>query len=258
MAALQKIDDAPRQTAVLKGLTAAFKGQRSVAEPAGWETAEMKLDQSPDASTRALTQALALTFGSKHSLETTRRTLANTSASLDDRKRALEALLNVKDAQLPPVLLDLLGDTRLRDAALRGLAVYADPKTPGAILAIYPSLPAPEKRDALGTLASRAAFARPLLAAMADGRVPAKDVSADIGRQIRQLNEPDINRQLEKVWGSARESSADKIRGDGEVQETHPREKSAGGRLARTGGLSQGRAANATRSLTPAARSAPS
>ncbi|MES2569440.1 MAG: dehydrogenase, partial [Verrucomicrobiota bacterium] len=118
----------------------------------------------------------------------------------------------VKDAALPAVLLKLIQrDAELRPAALRGLAAYADPKTPDAVLAIYPSLPAPEKRDALLTLSSRAAFAHPLLAAMADGRVPAKDVPADIARQIRGLNDATITQELEKVWGSARESSAEKL-----------------------------------------------
>lgn len=92
-----------------------------------------------------------------------------------------------------------------------GRGAYADPKTPGAILAIYASLSPAEKRDALLTLASRAAFARPLLTAIADGRIPARDVSADIARQIRGLNDAGLAQQLEKAWGSSRESSADKL-----------------------------------------------
>ena len=79
------------------------------------------------------------------------------------------------------------------------------------MLAIYSSLPAPEKRDALLTLASRAAFAGPMLAALADGRIPARDISADIARQIRGLNDAGLTQQLEKAWGSSRESSADKL-----------------------------------------------
>ena len=39
----------------------------------------------------------------------------------------------------------------------------------------------------------------------------AKDLSANVVRQLRALNQPDINAQLEKLWGVARESSADKL-----------------------------------------------
>ena len=39
------------------------------------------------------------------------------------------------------------------------VVIYDDPKTPGVILGVYASLPPAEKRDALATLASRAAGA---------------------------------------------------------------------------------------------------
>jgi len=76
---------------------------------------------------------------------------------------------------------------------------------------MYASLSTEEKRDALLTLVSRPAFARPLLAAIADNRVSAKDISADIARQLRGLNQPDLTKELEKVWGVSRETPADKL-----------------------------------------------
>jgi putative heme-binding domain-containing protein len=117
----------------------------------------------------------------------------------------------VKDVALPPVLLDLLKDSALRASAIRGLAAYADPKTPDALLTIYATLPPEEKRDALLTLVSRAAYARALLAAIADNRLSAKDLSADIARQLRGLNQPDLTKELEKVWGVSRETPAEKL-----------------------------------------------
>ncbi|HEY3901762.1 MAG TPA: PVC-type heme-binding CxxCH protein [Chthoniobacter sp.] len=208
---LPKLGDETRRLAVLNGITAALKGQRTVPLPPGWEAAEAKLATSSNPEIRGITQALSLTFGSKQALEATRQVVTNNKASEADRRRALDSLLGVKDAALPPVLLDLLKDPALRAPALRGLAAYADPKTPDAILAIYSTLPADEKRDALLTLVSRPSFARPLLAAIADNRVSAKDLSADIARQIRGLNQPDLSKELEKVWGVSRETPADKL-----------------------------------------------
>ena len=209
--ALQKAANDQQRLSILNGVTTALKGQRNLAEPSGWDGVEEALSASSNSEIRTLVQALSLTFGSPRALAATRGILANASASLADRKRALESLLNAKDAALPPILLDLLKEPGLRSAALRGLAAYSEPKTADTILAIYSSLPESEKRDALGTLASRPIYARPLLVAMADGHIPARDVSADIARQIRELHQTDITEQLEKVWGRSKESSADKL-----------------------------------------------
>lgn len=98
----------------------------------------------------------------------------------------------------------------MRVAALRALAAFPADKTAETVLALYATLPAAEKREALLTLAARAELARPLLAAVADGQIPAQDLPADVARQIRALNNPELTALLEKSWGSARESSADK------------------------------------------------
>jgi putative heme-binding domain-containing protein len=210
-ALLPKLETESRQLAVLNGITAALKGQRTVPRPAGWEAVEAKFTKSANGELRGLIEALSLTFGSPRALDATRQIVTNAKAESGDRHRALESLLNVKDAALPPVLFDLLREASLRGAAIRGLAAYADPKTPEALLALYPNLTNDEKRDVLLTLASRAAFARPLLAAIAANRISAKDISADIARQVRGLNQPDLTRELEKVWGVSRETPADKL-----------------------------------------------
>jgi putative heme-binding domain-containing protein len=210
-ALLPKLENDGRQLAVLNGITAALKGQRTVPLPAGWDAVEAKFANSSNKEVQGLTQALSLTFGSSRALDAMRQIAINAGANADERRRALDSLLGVKDPALPPVLLGLLKDPALRAPALRGLAAYADPKTPDALLAIYATLSADEKRDALLTLVSRPAFARPLLAAIADNRIPAKDLSADIVRQLRGLNQPDLNEQLQKVWGISRETPADKL-----------------------------------------------
>src|SRR6185295_10998525 len=65
-------------------------------------------------------------------------------------------------------------------------------------------------RDALNTLASRAAFAEPMLAAIAQGTIPRNALTAEIIRQLRNLKNAGLDLKLEKVYGVIRESSADK------------------------------------------------
>ena len=125
----------------------------------------------------------------------------------------------------------------MRGAALRGLAGYDDPNTPAAILAIYSSLSAAEKREALNTLSSRSAYAKPLLDAISSGTVSSKDLSADLVRQLRNLKNAELDQAIQKVWGAYRESSEDKKQ---EIEEIQKRIYRAGGST--PGDASRGRA----------------
>jgi putative membrane-bound dehydrogenase-like protein len=207
---LNGVDDPARQRDMLAGLAAALKGQRSVPMSKGWEALETRLDGSPDADVRTLAQTLSLTFGSAKALAALRQTLTSKSAPLAARQAALDALLGVKDAGLPATLKTLLNDAALRGAALRALAGYNDPEIPDAILGAYAGFDGAQKRDALNTLVSRPLFARPLLAAVAAGKVPAKDLTADVMRQLRNLKDAGIQAQVTRIYGAVREASADK------------------------------------------------
>ncbi len=209
-ATLASVDDAARQLEMLSGLSAALAGQRNVSAPRGWGEVETKLAASPNVAVRTLAQTLSLTFGSQTALAALRKTLADTSAEAPARRASLDALVGVKDSELPPLLRELLRDAALRGPSLRALATYNDPLTPDAILAAYGSLDAAQKRDALNTLVSRPAFAKPLLAAIASEKISAKDLTADVVRQLRGMKDADVQQQLTRAYGTFRETSADK------------------------------------------------
>ena len=209
-AKLGELSDAGKQLDMLAGLSAALKGQRSVAMPKGWEAVETALTASANADVRTLAQSLSLTFGSQKALAGLRKTLADATAPGAARRAALDALAGVKDAELPGLLRGLLREPELRGPALRALAGYDDAQTPGAVIAAYGTFDAAQKRDALNTLVSRPAFARPLLTAIADGKVSSKDLTADIIRQLRSLKDDGVQQLLAKVYGAVRETSADK------------------------------------------------
>jgi putative heme-binding domain-containing protein len=207
---ISETSDPQFQLDLLKGLSEGLKGRRQVPMPQGWEPIELKLGQSPNTEIRALTQSLSLTFGSTRALAALRKTLTERAAELSARRMALEALLGAKDSNLAPLLQQLLTEAPLRAPAVRALAAYEDSKTPPAILSVYQSLNTAEKKDALNTLASRITFAKFLLSAVGQGSIPAKDLTADVVRQLRNLKNAEIDRDLQKVWGVARDSSADK------------------------------------------------
>lgn len=207
---LQSTDDAQVQIDILKGLANGLKGRRGVKAPAGWDALATKLGGSSNAQVKELVQQLSLVFGSASALADMRKQLLDAKAPTTQRIAALEALVAAKDATLAEPLRQLLAEPALRGAALRGLAAYDDAKTPPAILALLPTLDAAAKRDAFGTLSSRVSFARVLVAALGADKFAAKDLPADLVRQLRNYKQADINATLDKHWGAARESTADK------------------------------------------------
>ena len=207
---LAKLTVPAKQLDMLQGLSAALKGQRNVAMPTNWPAVESSLTASANADIRTLAQSLSLTFGSQNALNGLRASLTDAQAPTAARRAALDALAGVKDAQLPGLLRGLLSTADLRGPALRALAGFDDAQTPGAIIGVYGQLDGAQKRDALNTLVSRPAFARPLLTAIADGKVASKDLTADIIRQLRSLKDDGVQQLLAKVYGAVRETTADK------------------------------------------------
>jgi putative membrane-bound dehydrogenase-like protein len=210
VAHLSAVSSPQAQQAMLDAMSLGLRGRRQVPMPAAWPSISAGLMNHADAEINSLATALALTFGDPRALEKMRRVLADADSPLAGRNHALEALLAAKDRQLPSILHKLLPDARVRAVALRGLAAYDDDGTPGAIVAAYPGFTLEEKRDALATLSARAKYAAALLAAVADKKIPATDLSADLVRQLRNLDDPAINDRIAAVWGVARKSNEEK------------------------------------------------
>ncbi len=208
---LKEVDDPAFHLDILKGISAALKGQRNIKMPKGWKEIAPKLAKSSNAEVRQLAQTLSLTFGSKAALDALRKVLVDGKANLADRQKALTALVTARDSALPEVLRGLLREKALRREALRGLGAFEDPKTSAAILKIYTKLGTAGKRDALMTLSSRVSFAKALMAAVARGTVKANELPADIVRQLRAHGVKDINATLDKVWGVSRSTPAAKL-----------------------------------------------
>ena len=199
--------------AILNGLDQALKGRRQVAMPAEWPPVFASLRESGEEPVKEAALTLALTFGDPSALKAIRAILADPKAEMGRRIESLAALLKVRDPELAPTLRTLIAsESPLRAPALRGLAQYADPAIPREVLAAYRSLKAAEKRDALNMLASRDVWAKDLLAAVEAKTIPQGDLSADLVRQIRNFKDASLDAQIAKVWGTVRETDADKAK----------------------------------------------
>ena len=207
---LAENDDPQLQLDVLRGINGAMEGRRRVGAPAEWARVRDKLLGSRDAKVRAQAQSLAVVFGDTAAFDMMRRTLADRSADVGDRRLALQSLVAGRDAKLLPVLQQLLDDPPLREAALEGLAAFDEPRTAELILRRYAEFDLPAKRAAINTLAGRVQSARQLVTAVKTGTVPAKDLTAATARQLRDLDDGQVDAFVDEVWGVARTTPKDK------------------------------------------------
>jgi putative membrane-bound dehydrogenase-like protein len=202
--------DGEVQRDMLRGMLEALQGRRDVYAPQGWSAAYTKLAASKDAEVREKALVLSVLFGDPQALAALRKTAADPKADTAARRRALETLVEKRANGMLPLLGELLADRAMRGPALRGLAEFNDPETPTRILGRYASFSDADKADAVATLASRPAYARALLEAMAKGRVPRRDLSPFIARQILGLKDKEITARLNQVWGSIRATAKDR------------------------------------------------
>jgi putative heme-binding domain-containing protein len=190
-------------------MEAALRGRNGVPAPAGWGDLETRLSEAPDLETRRLARNLGTVFGSPRALEALRNIASDTKAAAADRTAALETLLRTRDAGLVPLLQRLTAEPGIRGTAIRGLAGFDDARTPSVLLAGFTALGVAEQRDALNTLASRTAYARPLVEAVAAGKVPKAALTADLVRQLRSLKDAGLAAELTRIWGVMKETSPD-------------------------------------------------
>jgi putative heme-binding domain-containing protein len=207
---LASSDDVAVQRDVLRGMCEALQGRRNVAAPQGWAAAYRKLASSPNREVRERALVLGLLFGDPQALTALRRTVTDTRADTAARRTALQALVEKRVPEVPALLRELLTEPAMRGPALRALAAYNDPETPALVLRHYAGFGEAEKADAVATLASRPAYALALLDAMERGRVPRRDLSPFVARQLLNFHDKRLSERLTRVWGAVRPPSQEK------------------------------------------------
>jgi putative heme-binding domain-containing protein len=209
---LKDTPDPAAQADMLRGINAALEGKRNVKMPAGWQELYPKLAESPNDEVRKQSAKLSAIFGDASTLDAMRKVVLDPSKPPTDRNKALESLLGKNDAALAPLLQGLLKDPAVRESALKGLAGTDDPKTPTAILEAYPSFDETAKRAAVNTLSFRPRFAKALMAAVKEGKVSTKDLTAYTVRQLRSFNDKEIDAWIAQTWGVAKTSNEQKVK----------------------------------------------
>lgn len=202
--------DEPTQAWMLEEVVAALKARAKAAMPGVWQPIYEQLSRAKDESIRRNAEYVAVKFGDIRVLPALRKVLVDRSANAASRRMALESLLSGRDDQLPPLLHKLLDEPSLRIPAINALAAFDHADTPMALLDRYSTLDAAEKQAALATLTSRPQYVLALLDRIEVNTVPRNDLSAFAVRQLAMLNNPQVQKRVNEVWGTMRATSADK------------------------------------------------
>lgn len=200
------------QADILVGLSDALRGWSKARKPPAWDALQQQLADSPDANLRQVVRDLSALFGDGRALNEVKRLALNPNADLASRRAALQTLIAQRPPDLREICEQLLEVKFLNSIAVRGLALFDDPAIGEKLAENYLKFHPSERLAVIETLASRPAFARPLLDEIAAGRIPRADVTPFHARQIRSFNDAALTQRLAEVWGQLRDSPADKQR----------------------------------------------
>ena len=198
------------QQAVLRGAGEAFNGWRKAAKPQSWDSFSAAVASTADEPTRSKLRDLSTLFGDGRALEEVKRVALDNGADLPAREAALRTLIESRPPDLRAICERLLDTRTLNITAVRGLALVDDPAVGKSLVGRYGKFSANERPAIIETLVTRPPWATALLEAIGAGTIPRADLSAFHARQIRGFNDAVLTARLTEVWGSVRESAADK------------------------------------------------
>ncbi|HEV3007328.1 MAG TPA: PVC-type heme-binding CxxCH protein, partial [Pirellulales bacterium] len=152
---------------------------------------------------------LATTWKDPTALKVVRGVFASARQPDGRRLQALDALVAAGDAELlDSVSLALAdaerGSLELRRRTLASLGRLEAPRVADVVLRAYPRLETEVKPQAIELLTGRAAWSKQLLAAIAEGTLPADALNQNQVRKLLASKDAELVEQVGKTWGTIR------------------------------------------------------
>lgn len=212
-------DDATALT-FLRGIRESLNGSGDVKTPADWTQTSARFLNSSNTDIRIQALLLSIRFVDNPAAEEANKELDRIN---NDPKTPLliqkeisqvyiaRLIKQLKTEEGSQAIARLLEKPEMRQTGIQLAANLDSPHVGRTLLEKYNTYNAEEKRQILATLCSRTSFAKELLAAIDAKRIPANHLTADLVVNLKNLKDKDLQAQLEKVWGTTRESAADKL-----------------------------------------------
>lgn len=195
------------QQRIVIGMSQAFRGWLKVDMPKQWKVLAASAGTTKNAQA---IRELNLVFGDGRALDELRRIIRSSDETLTTRRAALETFISASPEDMRSVCSSLLGDRALNAVAARGLAKFDDPEIADRLARTYRRFHPSDRPGVIEILVSRPTFAKALLQRIDAGRdpIPREDVTAFHARQVLGLGDPSLEKKLNEVWGTLRESDS--------------------------------------------------
>jgi putative membrane-bound dehydrogenase-like protein len=196
----------------------ALQAESRLAMPRGWESVVARFTEGEP---QVMARELSAVFGDERVLNELRTTLADSQAAIPVRRGALNLLSRVGDRDCIQLYPELLKQAELRGALLPLLGRSSDPAIASNLLTLLPSMSDDQKATALNVLTSRVESAKQLLNAIESKSLDKKTLTALHVRQMASLNNAELTKQLERIWGRIHVSSEDAKKMIAKVKNTY-------------------------------------
>ncbi len=168
------------------------------------------LAQKPASPLRMDAAVLAATLGDAGGLEVVRAGFASKREPDAVRLRALEALIAARDEGVLAAASKAIGDRKGQSPSFRGQVLSALSKLEGpevgkTVLSHYARLEPDLRPRAVEVLTERPAWAKALMKAVAEKKVPAGAVNVNQVRRMLASKDAELAKQVKAVWGTVRE-----------------------------------------------------
>ena len=189
---------------MLEELAAALAVKRGVKAPPSWPGVSAELRMLGNARVGELVRDISIAYGDESGLAAVRASLADPSTPREARLRALDMLVQSRDAKSLDLVLAALDDPSIQAQALGALAAFDDERVAASLTARLSSLDLEGQRLAIHTLASRKSWARALFAAFEQkgtAQAARGAIDALLARKLASLGDPEVDAGLAKHFG---------------------------------------------------------
>ncbi len=210
LAAIERAGAADQRD-VLHGLADSLQGRHGLREPGAWDSMRAVVEKSANRELTALARQIGVVFGDTWALNELTRIALDKSAASDDRRAALQQLIDARPPEFKAVLKASLEDPVTAGPATHGLLLLGDPNAAAWTLRQWKTLNEDDRAVLVGLMITRASSASLLLDAVANGSVPRSALNAFHARQIDNFHDTALHAKLVQAWGEIHSSSADKL-----------------------------------------------
>ncbi|MCB0689571.1 MAG: dehydrogenase, partial [Saprospiraceae bacterium] len=191
-------------TDLLEGMLTALEDRTDIKEPPSWKQKVESL-QTSNKGINTLLRNIDQQFGTQETIRTLLSTLENNNATVPDLQNAINQLAARREKDLIKFLPHLLENSNLQREVIQAIAQYDDRQLGELLLSKYAGFPHQVKSEVIQTLSSRSLYGGQLAMAIADGRIPKKEIPAYIARQLRRV----VGSGFVEIWGPIDEPDPD-------------------------------------------------